>query len=45
MDYAAKNLDWSASAGVRLEALAQKLPRLPRLECLGFTCWKLCADL
>ena len=36
MEYGAKNLDWSASAGQRLDLLAQKLPRLPRLEILVF---------
>ncbi|MDB6022361.1 MAG: hypothetical protein JWQ04_2218 [Pedosphaera sp.] len=36
MEYGAKNLDWSASAGQRLDALAQKLPRLPRLEIIVF---------
>lgn len=36
MEYAAKNLDWNAIAGERLDALAQKLPRLPRREILVF---------
>lgn len=36
MEYGAKNLDWSASAGQRLDLLAQKLPPEPRLQIIVF---------
>ena len=36
MEYEAKKLDWNASAGRRLDALAQALPRSPRLEITVF---------
>ena len=36
MEYGAKNLDWSASAGLRLELLARALPSQPRLEIIVF---------
>jgi hypothetical protein len=32
MEYAAKNLDWSANAGRRLDLLARALPPTPSLE-------------
>jgi len=36
MEYAAKNLDWNANAGRRLDELACALPRPPRLELTVF---------
>ncbi|MBI3851995.1 MAG: hypothetical protein HY298_17190 [Verrucomicrobia bacterium] len=36
MEYAAKNLDWNASAGQRLDELARALPQRPRLELTVF---------
>ena len=36
MEYAAKNLDWNANAGRRLDELARALPPQPRLELTVF---------
>jgi hypothetical protein len=36
MEYGAKNLDWNANAGQRLDALARALPPQPRLEITVF---------
>ncbi len=36
MEYEAKNIDWSANAGQRLDALARALPAQPRLDITVF---------